>query len=102
MVRRFQPLVERISRALCQANGNPTDTKIKGKPLWQTYRRDAQAAIDGSGVDELLHTVRSVIEERRVPPQVRAELSEALTRFEGESEASTTAYERGPVEFMRQ
>lgn len=86
MVRRFPPLVERISRALCQANGNPTDTRIKGKPMWQTYRRDAQAAIDGSGVDELVHTVRSVIEAARVSPQVREQLAEALARFEGESE----------------
>ncbi|HVX37381.1 MAG TPA: hypothetical protein VHC71_14295 [Hyphomicrobium sp.] len=86
MVRRFPPLVERISRALCQANGNPTDTRVKGKPMWQTYRRDAQAAIDGSGVDELVHTVRSVIEAARVSPQVREQLAEALARFEGESE----------------
>lgn len=54
--------------------------------MWQTYRRDAQAAIDGSGVDELVHTVRSVIEAARVSPQVREQLAEALARFEGESE----------------
>ena len=86
MVRRFPPLVERISRALCQAHGNPTDARVKGKPMWQTYRRDAQAAIDGSGVDELVHTVRSVIEAARVSPQVREQLAEALARFEGEIE----------------
>lgn len=88
MVRRFPPLVERISRALCQAHGNPTDARVKGKPMWQTYRRDAQAAIDGSGVDELVHTVRSVIDAGRVSPQVREQLVKALTRFEGESEPS--------------
>lgn len=101
MVRQFPPLVERISRALCQANGNPTDTRVKGKPMWQTYRRDAQAAIDGSGVDELVHTVRSLIEEKRVSPLVRAELAEALMRFEGESETIAAIHEHQYSDFMR-
>jgi hypothetical protein len=101
MVRQFPPLIERISRALCQANGKSTDTRLKGKPMWQTYRRDAQAAIDGSGVDELVHTVRSIIDEKRVSPQVRAELAEALTRFEGESETVTALYEHEHSEFLR-
>ncbi len=101
MVRQFPPLVERISRALCQANGNPTDTRVKGKPMWQTYRRDAQAAIDGSGVDELVHTVRSLIEEKRVSPAVRAELVEALMRFEGESESIAAVHEHQYSDFMR-
>jgi len=101
MVRQFSPLVERISRALCQANGNPTDTRVKGKPMWQTYRRDAQAAIDGSGVDELVHTVRSLIEEKRVSPAVRAELAEALMRFEGESESIAAVHEHHYSDFMR-
>jgi len=94
MVRQFPPLVERISRALCQANGKPTDVRFKGKPMWQTYRRDAQAAIDGSGVDELVHTVRSLIEAKRVAPLVRAELAEALARFENEGDAIAAPYER--------
>ncbi|RUP08803.1 hypothetical protein [Hyphomicrobium sp.] len=101
MVRQFPPLVERISRALCQANGNPTDTRVKGKPMWQTYRRDAQAAIDGSGIDELVHTVRSLIEEKRVSPAVRAELVEALMRFEGESESIAAVHEHQYSDFMR-
>lgn len=101
MVRHF-PLVERISRALCQANGKPTDARVKGKPMWQTFRRDAQAAIDGSGVDELVYAVRSIIEEKRVSPLVRAELAEALSRFEGESEniATHSAHEH-QNEFLR-
>ncbi|MBN9247168.1 MAG: hypothetical protein J0I81_06895 [Hyphomicrobium sp.] len=101
MVRQFPPLVERISRALCHANGNPTDTRVKGKPMWQTYRRDAQAAIDGSGIDELVHTVRSLIEEKRVSPAVRAELVEALMRFEGESESIAAVHEHQYSDFMR-
>ncbi len=92
MVRQFPPLVERISRALCQANG---------KPMWQTFRRDAQAAIDGSGIDELVHTVRSIIDEKRVPPAVRAELAEALSRFEGEGENSAMRYDHEQNEFLR-
>lgn len=101
MVQRFPPLVERISRALCQANGKPTDDRFKGKPMWQAYRRDAQAAIDGSGVDELVHAIRSVIEAKRVSPQVRAELAEALACFEGESESIAAAYEHQHGDFVR-
>jgi len=69
--------------------------------MWQTYRRDAQAAIDGSGLDELVHVVRSLIEEKRVAPQVRAELAEALSRFEGEGETAAVLYERQHSEFLR-
>ena len=101
MVRQFPPLVERISRALRQANGKPTDARVKGKPMWQTFRRDAQAAIDGSGIDELVHTVRSIIDEKRVPPAVRAELAEALSRFEGEGENSVMRYDHEQNEFLR-
>lgn len=69
--------------------------------MWQTYRRDAQAAIDGSGIDELVHTVRSLIEEKRVSPAVRAELVEALMRFEGESESIAAVHEHQYSDFMR-
>lgn len=101
MVRQFPPLVERISRALCQANGKPTDARLKGKPMWQTFRRDAQAAIDGSGVDELVYAVRNIIEEKRVSPLVRAELAEALARFEGEDENVAIHHPNEHSEFLR-
>ena len=101
MVRQFPPLVERISRALCQANGKPTDARLKGKPMWQTFRRDAQAAIDGSGVDELVYAVRSIIEDKRLSPPARAELAEALSRFVVESEIITSHYAHEQSEFLR-
>ena len=37
--------LERVARALCELDANPTDARMDGKPLWQDYLPEAQAAI---------------------------------------------------------
>lgn len=83
MAQHHPPMLERICRALCQVHGNPTDTTFQGKPMWESYRREARAAIDASGIDELLDTVRYMAKTPSVPPDLRQELSAALMRIEG-------------------
>ncbi|RUP08802.1 hypothetical protein [Hyphomicrobium sp.] len=85
MVHRHPPLIERICRALCQVHGNPTDTKFQGRPMWESYRREAKAAIDASGIEELLDSVRHAAKTQGVPAELRQELAEALVRVEGEN-----------------
>jgi hypothetical protein len=84
MYHRHSPLLERICRALCQVNGRSTDTTFQGKPMWESYRREARAAIDASGIEELLDSVRHAAKAQGVPADLRKELSEALARVEGE------------------
>jgi hypothetical protein len=83
MAQHHQPMLERICRALCQVDGNPTDTKFQGKPMWESYRREARAAIDASGIDELLDSVRYMAKTPSVPVELRHELAAALERVEG-------------------
>lgn len=37
--------LERVARALCEMDANPPDATMDGKPLWQDYLPEAQAAI---------------------------------------------------------
>ncbi len=37
--------LERVARALCELDANPPDATMGGKPLWQDYLPEAQAAI---------------------------------------------------------
>jgi len=84
MAQHHPPMLERICRALCQVHGNPTDTRFQGKPMWESYRREARAAIDASGIEELLDSVRFMAKAPNVPPDLRHELAAALNRVEGE------------------
>jgi hypothetical protein len=84
MSHRHSPLLERMCRALCQARGYPTDARFQGKPMWESYRREARAALDASSIEELLEAVRFVMKAQGMPADLRKELSEALARVEGE------------------
>ncbi len=84
MDHRHPQLLERICRALCQVHGHPTNTEFQGKPMWESYRREAKAAIDASGIEELLDSVRHTAKAQGVPAELRQELAEALARVEGE------------------
>lgn len=76
-------MLERMCRALCQAHGNPTDVRFQGKPMWECYRREARAALDASGIEELLESVRFVSKAQGISDELREELTEALARLEG-------------------
>lgn len=84
MSHRHSPLLERMCRALCQARGYPTDARFHGKPMWESYRREARAALDASSIEELLEAVRFVTKAQGISADLRKELSEALARVEGE------------------
>jgi hypothetical protein len=71
-----------MARALCQADGNHTDTTFEGKPMWQSYRREAKAALDGANIEDLIETVRHVSRHREMPTALKEELSTALEVFE--------------------
>lgn len=86
MIKNESPVLERICRALCQANGKSTDTIIGGKPVWESYRREARAAMDAAGIAELLDEIRYLASVEDVPPRIRDELAAVLLRFEGEIE----------------
>lgn len=40
--------LEAAARALCRHAGNPENTKFEGKPMWQSYLPEAQAAIEAA------------------------------------------------------
>ena len=82
MHQRHLPLIERMARAICQAHGNPVATIFEGKPMWHSYRREAKAALDGSGVEQLVETVRQVSKAHELPSKVRKELADVLYSFE--------------------
>lgn len=84
MTQHHPAMLERICRALCQVHGNPTDTRFQGKSMWESYRREARAAIDASGIEELLDSVRYMAKAQNVPIDLRLELAAALKRVEGE------------------
>eukprot|EP00456_Euglypha_rotunda_P007587 TRINITY_DN11364_c1_g1_i1.p1 TRINITY_DN11364_c1_g1~~TRINITY_DN11364_c1_g1_i1.p1 ORF type:complete len:117 (-),score=20.92 TRINITY_DN11364_c1_g1_i1:431-781(-) len=37
--------LQRVARALCELDANPPEARMDGKPLWQDYLPEAQAAI---------------------------------------------------------
>jgi hypothetical protein len=51
---------ERICRALCSADGNPENIAFEGKPMWQSYRDAARAALGAVQLEPLLDIVREV------------------------------------------
>lgn len=91
MAQHHPPMLERICRALCQVHGNPTDTRFQGKPMWESYRREARAALDASGIEELLDSVRYMAKAPSVPAEMRQELAAALKRIEGENRRGTSS-----------
>jgi hypothetical protein len=51
--------------------------------MWESYRREARAAIDASGIEELLDSVRYMSKVPSFPQELRHELAAALKRVEG-------------------
>lgn len=37
--------VEAAARALCRIDGHPENTRFEGKPMWQSYMPEAEAAV---------------------------------------------------------
>lgn len=40
--------IEAAARALCRLDGHPENTKFEGSPMWMSYRREAEAAINAA------------------------------------------------------
>lgn len=39
---------EAAARALCRHDGHPENTKLDGKPMWQSYLPEAKAAVEAA------------------------------------------------------
>lgn len=44
----LEKAVEAAARALCRLQGNPENTRFEGKPMWQSYLREASAAVEAA------------------------------------------------------
>jgi hypothetical protein len=82
---RRRPLQERVCRALCEFHGNPQDTKFEAKPMWESYRAEAEQIIEGSGIVAFLGVVREAMDDPSMPTKMRENLKGALAAFEGVS-----------------
>ena len=40
--------IEAAARALCRLDGHPENTKFEGSPMWMSYLREAEAAINAA------------------------------------------------------
>lgn len=41
----MKPVLERIARALCSHDGLPENTQFEGRPMWESFLPQAQAAL---------------------------------------------------------
>lgn len=44
----IEKAVEAAAGALCRLQGNPENTRFEGKPMWQSYFREARAAVEAA------------------------------------------------------
>ena len=47
---------ERIARALSRLQGHPPDIRFEGKPMWQSFLPEADAALAAADIDRILVT----------------------------------------------
>jgi hypothetical protein len=52
----MKPPRELSARALCRLAGNPEDTKFEGRPMWESYLPEADAALSAAGIVLALKT----------------------------------------------
>lgn len=57
---RSTPPRERAARALCRLAGVPEDTRLEGRPMWESYLPEVDAVLgEVLGPDEVERMVRS-------------------------------------------
>ena len=62
---------ERIARALSCLQGHPPDIRLEGKPMWQSYLPDADAALAAADIDPLIALLRRIEVHAAVPEALR-------------------------------
>jgi hypothetical protein len=62
---------ERIARALSHLQGHPPDIRFEGKPMWQSYLPEADAALVAADIDPLIALLRQIEGHAAVPEALR-------------------------------
>jgi hypothetical protein len=72
---------ERIARALSRLDGHPPDIRFEGKPMWQSFLPEADAALAAADIDPLIALLRQIETDAAVPEALRDQAAAVLQGY---------------------
>jgi hypothetical protein len=72
---------ERIARALSQLQGHPPNIRFEGKPMWESFLIEADAALAAADIEPLIAVLRQIEADPRVPSALRDQAAAALQGY---------------------
>jgi hypothetical protein len=72
---------ERIARALSRLQGHPPDIRFEGKPMWQSFLPEADAALAAADIDPLMALLRQIETHAAVPEALRDQAAAVLRGY---------------------
>ena len=72
---------ERIARALSRLQGHPSDIRFEGKPMWQSFLPEADAALAAADIDPLIALLRQIEAHAAVPEALRDQAAAVLREY---------------------
>ena len=72
---------ERIARALSSLQGHPPNIHFEGKPKWQSYLPEADAALAAIDIDPLIALLHQIETHAAVPGALRDQAAAVLREY---------------------
>ena len=72
---------ERIARALSGLQGHPPDIRFEGKPMWQSFLPEADAALAAADTAPLIALLRQIEAHAAVPETLRDQAAAVLRGY---------------------
>jgi hypothetical protein len=72
---------ERIARALSRLQSHPPDIRFEGKPMWQSFLPEANAALAAADIDPLIALLRQIEAHAAVPEALRDQAAAVLREY---------------------
>jgi hypothetical protein len=79
---------ERIARALSRLQGHPPDIRFEGKPMWQSFLPEADAALAAADIDPLIALLRQIEAHAAVLEALRDQAAAVLREYAAGRRAS--------------